>query len=96
MQDHEKVMRAKPYVRAGFTHNDCEPFVGDSTHWTPRWKGGGVDQFKGRNLVFEVRFQNGEIYSISGNTTPMMFVQARQWERFRKDRRSAGLLLGNQ
>ena len=65
-------------------------FFGDSTHWTPTWAGGGLDKFKGRSLTFEIRFWNGEIYSISGNMTPMMYVQARQWDLFKTDPYRAG------
>ena len=77
-------------VAAGYSHNDCKPFVGDSTHWTPTWAGGGLDKFKGKSLTFEIRFWNGEIYSISGDMTPMMYVQARQWDLFKADPYRAG------
>lgn len=66
----------------GFGHSDCAPFSGDAVRWIPAWKGGGLAGFTGQSLVFELRFTGGEVYSLSGNCIPMMFVEARKQERF--------------
>lgn len=65
-----------------FSHEDCVPFSGDSTHWIPTWKGGALDQFTGRNLIFEVRFDDGTLYSISGNGTPVMSTEGARFIKF--------------
>ncbi len=72
--------RAKP--RPGFSHEDCAAFRGDATDWKPRWKGGSLAPFVGQSLVFEIKFSGGELYSISGNFIPMMYVQARKYGNF--------------
>ena len=64
----------------GYGHADCEPFTGDSTRWTPTWRGGSLEAFKGRRVAFELRFRDGEAYSLAGNMTPMMWVQVQQYE----------------
>mgnify|MGYP003314519110 CR=1 FL=1 len=64
----------------GYGHADCEPFTGDSTRWTPTWRGGSLEAFKGRRIAFELRFRDGEAYSLAGNMTPMMWVQVQQYE----------------
>ena len=64
----------------GYGHADCEPFSGDSTAWTPIWRGGSLTSFKDQRIAFELRFRDGEIYSLSGNMTPMMWVQVQQYE----------------
>ncbi len=66
----------------GFDHADCVSFTGDSTAWFPQWKGGPLDSLKGKNLIFEIRFSCGELYSLSGDCTPVMFVEARKHENF--------------
>ena len=65
----------------GFGHADCVPFSGDSTNWIPCWKGGSLDAYIGKHLVFELCFRGGEVYSLYGNCTPMMFIEARREER---------------
>ena len=66
----------------GFSHEDCAAFCGDNCRWVPEWKGGKLDSLKGRNLVFEICFGGGELYSLSGDCTPVMFVEARKHELF--------------
>lgn len=65
---------------AGYDHADCAVFTGDSTHWKPTWRGGSLEKFRGRRIAFELRFRDGEVYSISGDMTPMMWVQVQQYE----------------
>ena len=69
----------------GFHHHDCENFVGDSTRWTPKWKKRTLSELKGKNVAFEVKFWDGELYSISGDMTPVMYVQQEQYLRLGKD-----------
>ncbi len=66
----------------GFGHSDCAPFSGDAARWIPEWKGGLLNGLTGQGLVFELCFSGGEVDSLSGNCTPMMFVEARKCERF--------------
>ncbi len=66
----------------GFGHEDCAAFTGDATAWQPVWKGGPLAAHAGKSLVFELRFSGGEVYSLSGDCTPMMYVQARKYEHF--------------
>lgn len=75
--------RAEPLP--GFGHGDCSAFIGDSTDWIPQWKGGPLNAHAGKHLIFELCFRAGEVYSFSGNCTPMMYVQARKEERFGMD-----------
>ena len=63
----------------GFDHSDCEPFTGDSTAWQPKWRGGPLDAHRNECLVIELRFSGGEVYSIGGDCTPMMFLEARRF-----------------
>lgn len=66
----------------GYTHADCEAFSGDTTSWTPIYKSGlTVDALKGKTIVFEVKYESGELYSISGNCTEVFNTEA---ARFRK------------
>lgn len=67
---------------AGFSHGDCIPFSGDSTDWIPRYRGGrNVASLTGHVLCFEIRFENGDFYSFSGNAT---FVFNVEGERYRQ------------
>ena len=57
----------KSKLLPGFSHEDCIPFSGDSCDWVPAYKSGkSLDEYKGSTLVFEIKFECGELYSISG------------------------------
>ncbi len=67
----------------GYTHEDCIPFSGDETDWIPKFKNGKtLDMLKGQSLVFELKFEDGEVYSISGNYTDIYNVPAARYRKF--------------
>ena len=67
----------------GYSHNDCIEFCGDSTDWIPVYKSGKkVDELKGKTLVFELKFNDGEIYSLSGDYTDVFNTQAARYRKF--------------
>lgn len=66
----------------GFAHEDCVPFSGDSTHWIPEWKGGDLKQFADRILIFELRYSDGTLYSISGDGTPVMGIEGARFIKY--------------
>lgn len=72
----------EPKYLQGFNHEDCIAFSGDTTAWHPEWKGGSLDQFKDKVLIFQIKSYGGEFYSIYGDCAPAMFLQARKFERF--------------
>ena len=66
----------------GYDHDDCIPFEGDSTDWVPSWKDGKtLTDLTGKTLVLEIRFEDGELYSVSGDFTLLFNTPA---ARFRK------------
>lgn len=68
---------------AGYDHSDCVPFSGDCTNWIPTFKSGKtVNEFAGKTIVIEVRFTNGALYSIYGDCTPIMNVEAGYYRKF--------------
>ena len=69
---------------AGFGYADCEPFSGDSTCWHPRFAGGSMDRLKGRVLILEIKYTNGELYSVSGDFTPLSNTQAARYRKLGK------------
>ena len=67
----------------GFTHEDCLPFSGDSIDWTPEYKDGKkISELAGRVLVFEIRFSNGEIFSLSGDFTDVFNTEGARYRNF--------------
>lgn len=67
----------------GFSHEDCIPFSGDSTDWIPQFKNGKtLDSLKGKVLIFEIKLQNGSIFSMSGDLSPVMNLQAGRYRKF--------------
>ena len=67
----------------GFSHEDCVPFSGDSTHWMPTYKSGKrLDEYKGATLVFEIKFEDGELYSISGDYIDAFNTEAVRYRKF--------------
>ena len=67
----------------GFSHSDCVEFSGDSTDWVPEFKSGRrLDELVGRTLVFEVKFTDGEIFSLSGDYTDIFNVEGAVYRRY--------------
>ena len=67
----------------GCAHEDCVPFEGDSTDWVPRFKSGKtLDSLTGKTLVFELRWEDGEVWSLSGNYTDVFNTQAARYRKF--------------
>lgn len=60
----------------GFDHGDCEPFSGDSTAWVPHFSGGSLDRFRDKTVLIEIRYRNGDLYSLSGALTPITSAAA--------------------
>lgn len=66
----------------GMGHEDCIPFGGDSTDWVPEYTTGKkVSELSGKTLVFELKFEDGEVYSFAGDFTDVYNTQG---ARFRK------------
>ena len=64
----------------GFSHEDCIPFSGDSTDWVPEFKSGKkISDMVGKTLIFEIKLEDGEIYSIYGDITPVFNVPAARY-----------------
>ncbi len=67
----------------GYGHDDCIPFEGDSTEWIPQYKSGNkVDDLSGKTLVFELKFDDGELFSLAGDYTDVYNVPAARYRRF--------------
>ncbi len=67
----------------GFTHEECIPFSGDSTHWVPQWSSGkSLEELKGHTLVFEVRFSDGTLFSLSGDYTDVFNTEGARYRKF--------------
>ena len=72
---------AKPL--AGYSHDDCNPFSGDSADWVPTFKNGkNLNDLAGKTIVLEISFLDGELYSLRGNFTPVFNTQAARYRRF--------------
>ena len=68
---------------AGFSHEECIPFSGDSTDWIPTYSSGKIlDEYKGATLVFEIKFEDGELYSLSGDYIDAFNTEAVRYRRF--------------
>lgn len=63
-EDGEKVL-------AGFDHADCQVFSGDEVKWSPKWQGGTLDEYIGRELVLELKLTDGIVYSITYDGLPL-------------------------
>ena len=71
----------KPYP--GMTHEDCMEFSGDSTNWIPQYKSGKTfDELKDKTVIFELKMQNGEVFSFSGNFTDIYNTQAARYRKW--------------
>lgn len=65
----------------GFTHEDCAPFAGDSTAWTPVWKK-DISFLNGKAVTIEVKLTRGRIFGITGDFIKMMNSEASRYEKF--------------
>jgi hypothetical protein len=66
----------------GYTHEDCVPFTGDSIDFCPVFKSGKtLDELIGKTIVFEIRFTDGTLYSISGDYTDVFNTQAARYRK---------------
>lgn len=74
-KEHTEVLRS---------HEDCAPFSGDASGWTPEWRGhSGWADLQDRLLVFELRLASGEVWSISGDFTMLGTTEAFRYEKFK-------------
>ena len=61
----------------GYGHEDCIAFSGDSVDWVPRYGSGRkIEDLSGKTVVFEVRFEDGEVFSLSGDYIDVYNTQA--------------------
>lgn len=66
----------------GYSHEDCIPFSGDSTDWIPTYQNGKtLADLSGSVLVFEVKFQNGEIFSLAGDYTDVFNTEGARYRK---------------
>ncbi|MBE6571445.1 MAG: hypothetical protein E7656_04305 [Ruminococcaceae bacterium] len=67
----------------GFRHEDCVHFSGDSTKWIPQFKDGKkLSDLAGKVLVFEIRFDGGTLYSLSGDYTDLFNTESARYRKF--------------
>ncbi len=67
----------------GMGHEDCVPFSGDSTDWTPVYRTGKkVGDLTGKTLVFELKFFDGEVFSFAGDYTDIFSTQAAKYRKY--------------
>lgn len=72
---------AKPLT--GYSHEDCIPFSGDSLSHVPQYKNQNtLSSLAGRTLVFEVRYTNGALYSLSGDYTDVFNTEGVRYRKF--------------
>ena len=62
------------------SHEDCLPFRGDTTHWTPQWKSGSLDEFRKRTLIVELRMTRGSLFSIEYDAIPLMNCEGMRYK----------------
>lgn len=68
---------------AGFGHEDCVPFSGDCTDWVPQYAGGKqLQELAGQTIVLEIRFENGELYSLCGDYTDLFNTEGMRYRKF--------------
>lgn len=66
----------------GMGHEDCIEFSGDSTAWIPEYKSGKTfDELKDKTVIFELKFQNGELFSFAGNYTDAYNTQSARYRK---------------
>ncbi len=73
----------KTHLVEGYRHDDCIPFSGDCVDWVPEYRSGKhIGDLAGKVLVFEVRFLNGELYSLYGDYSTLFNTEAARYRRF--------------
>lgn len=61
----------------GYRFEDCIPYRGDSTAWTPEWQDGRLlDALRDRIVRLQVRIANGRLYAIRGDFEVKMSYEA--------------------
>ena len=64
----------------GYSHEDCIPFSGDCTAWTPTFRNGKtLSELAGKTLLFEVCFTDGTLWSLEGDFTNVHNTQAARY-----------------
>ena len=67
---------AHAYPLAGYAHEDCIPFSGDSTDWVPQFKNGNtLQELVGKTLVLELKMTDGKVFAVSGDFVPAMNLE---------------------
>ncbi len=67
----------------GYSKEDCIPFSGDSTDFTPRFKNGKtIDALSGKTLVFEINYKGGALYSLFGDYTDVFNTEGARYRKF--------------
>ena len=61
------------------SHEDCLPFRGDSTRWTPQWKSGGLDAFRKHTIIVEIRMTQGSIFSVEYDGLPISYIEGMRY-----------------
>ena len=72
---------SKDHPVPGFTHEDCEPFSGDSTAWVPQFKG-DLTELYGKVVNIEIKLKNGKLYGITGDFMKLMNTEADRYNKF--------------
>ena len=67
----------------GFTFEDCKPFSGDDTAWSPEWRSGKrMGSLRGQFIRVEVELNSARRYAIRGEyveTMPMAIARHRAY-----------------
>lgn len=67
----------------GFTFEDCKPFSGDDTAWSPEWRSGKrMGSLRGQFIRVEVELNSARLYAIRGEyveTMPMAIARHRAY-----------------
>ena len=67
----------------GMSHEDCVEFSGDCTEWIPEFRTGKTfDELVGKTVIFEIKMQNGEIFSLCGDFTDIYNTQAARYRKW--------------
>lgn len=67
----------------GYSHRECIAFSGDSTKWVPQFKSGKtLNALSGKTLIFELKFENGTLFSIEGDCTPVMNLEGVRYRQY--------------
>ena len=65
-------------VIEGFAAQDCVPFTGDATNWSPTWRGGNVAVLVGRSVRLRISLRHGRLYAVHGDFTVLVGPEVRQ------------------